>query len=325
MLVFIELHDGKKLKLCFDGDLPGKLLDYRLIGSVYNLCFWVDGYKSIIFIPGLDYSVVVLYFNGKYELYSESCCCEDLVKKFHFTIGLNEDIGGLIKLASRDPLLGEFLRTYRGWRLRSTSLWWAIVTGICQQNVSFKQGWRMLHNIVKNYERIIQVGELKVLRPPEPREVLDDPDPLFNSGLGYRAKTVVNVAKAFVNGDVDEEAINEGTPVYAESVLRELKGIGPYTARLAIALSMRKYDLPPIDRWLKKIISVVYGIDEKFAEEFWVEKWRMWSALTSIMVTIALDAEPLNKALQRIHRREILPSPSVKPSPMNMRSFCEIE
>ncbi|MEM0368756.1 MAG: hypothetical protein QXN57_04870, partial [Desulfurococcaceae archaeon] len=97
----------------------------------------------------------------------------------------------------------------------------------------------------------------------------------------------------------------------------------PYTARLAIALSARKYDLPPMDNWLRKIISITYGIDEKFAEEFWIEKWGKWSALTSIMVTITLDAEPLSKAIQRISRRELLPKSDLSPTPINMKGFCE--
>lgn len=319
----MELPREKKLKLCFNGELPCEWLDYKLIGTVYNLCYWINDYKSIIFVPGIDFTVAVLYFNGNYKLYSEDCNSVDIVEKFHYTIGLKEDISELIALSSRDPLLGEFSRIYKGWRLRSTSLWWALVTGICQQNASFKQGWRMIHNIVKNYGRIVRVGESSILRPPEPREVLDDPDPLFESGLGYRAKTVVNVARAIVKGEVDEEAVYEKKPIEAESILRGLKGIGSYTARFAIALSTRKYDLPPIDRWLKKIISVVYGIDENFAEEYWIEKWRKWSALASILVTIVLDAEPLSKALQRIVRREIMPDPRVKPSPVNMRFFCE--
>ncbi|MEM0001989.1 MAG: hypothetical protein QXS24_06695 [Desulfurococcaceae archaeon] len=317
------MNDVKKLKLCSNGVLPSDKLNYRLIGSVYNLCYWFNDQKSYVFIPGKELTVAVLYFNGEYEIYSENCDHDDAAKRFYFTIGMNEDLRDLFELASRDPLLGDFSKVYQTWRLRSTDLWWGLVTSICQQNTSFKQGWRMLHNIVRNYNKVIKVGEHEVIRPPRPDEVLQNPDLLFVSGLGYRVKTMLNVAKAMVKNEVGDEYVFSISSLDAEGLLRSIKGVGPYTARLAIALSARKYDLPPMDNWLRKIISITYGIDEKFAEEFWIEKWGKWSALTSIMVTITLDAEPLSKAIQRISRRELLPKSDLSPTPINMKGFCE--
>lgn len=317
-----RLYNKKEARLCDSGILPSNEFNYRLIGSVYNLCYWINDHKSFVFFTREDLAVGVIYFDGRYEIYSEDCNCDDIVKKFYFTIGVNEDLHDFFKLAHRDALLGDFSKIYQNWRLRSTDLWWGLVISICQQNTSFKQGWRMLHNIVRNYGRVVKIKEHKILRPPRPEEIINNPDLLFNSGLGYRVKTVLNVAKAIIKDEVEEEYMYHVNSVDAENNLRKIKGIGPYTARLAIALSMRKYDLPPIDNWLRKIISIVYGIDENFAEEFWVEKWGKWSALASIMVTIALDAEPLRKALQRINRGELLPKPDLDPTPVNMRGFC---
>jgi len=266
--------------------------------------------------------VARIYWSGDYELYSTNCE-ENLVERLEWTLGFREDLSEFYELASRDPLLSEFAKLFKGWRLRSVDLWWSLVIAVCQQNASFKQGWRTLHELVKTYGKNIHVENTLILRPPTPLEILEDPEKLKKAGLGYRAETILRVAESIVTGIVKYEDISKVSVEEAESMLRKIKGVGPYTARLALMLSTRRYELPPIDRWLRRIISVVYGVDEREAEEFWVEKWGKWSALASLAVTITLDAEILSKALMRIKRREVIPNPLVKPSPLNMSGFCE--
>jgi len=46
----------------------------------------------------------------------------------------------------------------------------------------------MLHKIVLNYGRHVSLDNLVVPRPPKPIEVLEKPEVLLESGVGYRAK-----------------------------------------------------------------------------------------------------------------------------------------
>lgn len=299
-------------------------VDCKLAGTVYNLCYWIGDRESYVYLPGDVVSLAVIGYNGKYRVYSEDCAdTKKLRLRLEFVMGLNEDLNGFRDIARRDPLLEEFVEKYPGWRLRSTSLWWSLVTGICQQNASFKQGWKVLHNIVKNYNKRVLVDGKEVLRPPDPVEVLSDPEKLLASGAGFRVRTILNAAKAIVNGSVDLRYVERAPTVEAERELKTIKGVGSYTARLALAFGTRRYELPPVDGWLRKIVSTVYGIDEHLVEEYWVEKWGKWAALAAIAVTVALDAEPLTAALERIRKYELLPKPSVKPSPVYMATFCK--
>lgn len=312
------------LRLCHSSKLRSPGVDLKYTATVYNLCFWINKDHSYIHLATEPYSIVELWYNGNYRLYSEECSYEDeLVKKLEFTIGLKEDISEFIEKGVHDPLLGPFLENYRGLRIRSTNLWWAIVTSISQQNASFKQGWSTLHRIIESYNRTIELGEgIIVPRPPTPREVLEDIDRLINAGVGYRAKTILNTARTLLNGEIREEDIINMKSIEIERTLRKIKGIGPYTARLAIALSTRRYELPPVDKWLKKIASIVYSIDENLVEKYWTERWNKWAALAAIATTIALDAEPLNRALVRIRNHQLLPVLNQTPTPLNMIGFC---
>lgn len=312
------------MKHCHDGELNKKDIDVKNTSIVYNLCFWIGERSSYIYLPGEPLSVVELTYDGQYRLYSEDCSREDeYVLKLIKALGVNEDQSDLYVRGLGDPLLGSFLNTYRGLRLRSTDLWWALITGTCQQNTSFKQGWTFLHRIVKLYGKIVDLdGKRRILRPPKPREVLKDIDKLIHAGVGYRAKTIKNIAEFIVREEIEDSELERKDPRDIERTLTTIKGVGPYTARLAMTLALRRYELPPIDRWLRKIASAVYEVDESIVEDYWVKKWNKWSGLASIYVTIALDAEYLQKALERVRNRDILPRISKKPSPLNMQAFC---
>lgn len=312
-----------KLELCKESRFKHSGIDIRLVSTVYNICYWTNRDHAFIFIPGERLSIAMVRFDGSFELYSEECGNSNkIVEGLEFVMGFKDNVNEFYELAIKDPLLSDFAETYHAWRLRSTDLWWALVTGICQQNASFKQGWRILHNIVRSFNKRVLLGKYEIYRPPSPREVIEDPGKLIETGAGFRAKALLNTAKTIASGVIETKSFLEKEPQEMERVLREISGIGPYTARFAIALFARKYDLPPVDRWLKKIIRTMYGVDEKYAEEFWINKWGKWSALATIATTITLDAEPLTKALQRLRRRELLPKLNTSPSPINMNAFC---
>ncbi len=293
--------------------------DLRTILSVYNFGFWFNGSECFIQLDTDGNTVALIDISGRYAIYSkdESMKCSNIVDKLIYILGLNEDISKFYALAEKDSLLRCFSKKYRGWRIRSTSLWWGLVIGICQQNASFRQGWGMLYNIIKLYDKKAVINGKEYPLIPTPQDVLDNPDLLIKARTGYRRETILRVAKEIEK--IENSIKKERDPKRIESIIKSIKGIGAYTARLAMVLSLRKYELPPIDRWLKKIISVTYSIDEKEAEKYWVHKWGNFSGLAALAMTITLDAVPLRKALERLKRGETCPLENTEIiSPTNM-------
>jgi len=283
--------------------------------AVYNYGYWFDGYRCYVHIDGVT---IVGTLDARFAVYDCGSLTHDPDRLVRYVFGLDEDTTPFLRIAEEDPLLRLFAREFAGWRLRSSSLWWSLVVGICQQNASFRQGWKMLHSIVKIYARSIEVEGRKIPIAPSPRDVVEKPHLLAEARVGYRARTIEGIAKAFTEGLLDPIELSRKPYEEIETVLQSLRGVGSYTARLAIALSFRKYGRAPIDRWLRRIASRIYGIDEKNVDTFWHQRWGSWSALASIAVTITLDAEPLSRALERIERGELLPKENVVPSPYTM-------
>ena len=287
--------------------------------SIYNYGFWFNGSRGVVIVDDEKPVIALVDTSGGYSIYSgKEIGCRDVVDRLEWMLGLGEDLSGFHSIASSDPLLNIFSREYSGWRVRSTSLWWSLVIGVCQQNTSFWQGWRMLYNIIKFYGRQVASRDNVFLLPPTPRDILASPELLVNTGVGYRASTIVRIARAFTNREISFEKLCDLEATEIEDELKKIKGVGPYTARLAIILSFRRYNLAPIDRWLKKIIAIAYGVDEKRAGDYWVRKWREWSGLAALATTIALDAKPLRKAVERVKTGKTHPIENGSPTPSSL-------
>jgi len=184
----------------------------------------------------------------------------------------------------------------------------------------------MLLNIVNLYGRRVRVeGFGEVVLPPRPEDIVRDPSKLSIARVGYRARAIESIARSFLEKLVPpSEALERMDSHEVEDVLRSLRGVGSYTARLAMVLALRRYELPPVDRWLRAIVSRVYGVDERYAERKWVEIWGRWSGLAAIALTIALDAAPLRDALSRIERGELVPKLGNEPSPATLWRFTQL-
>jgi len=291
--------------------------------SAYNFSFWFNGRLGYIILDEYGSEVAAVDVETrKYAIYAaKTVDCSESYENLAWILGLDEDLTPFYEKALTDPLLSEFAKAYPGFRLRATSLWWALVTGVCQQNASFKQGWRMLYNIVTSYDRRVKLGEHLTYLPPTPRDVLEKSELLEVARVGYRKEFIVSIAQWIENKRVASRDLRRLGSEDAEALLKSIRGVGNYTARLALVLSARKYDLPPIDRWLKKIISEAYGVPEKDAEKFWKSYWRAYSGLASVLVTIALDAVPLTKALERIKCGVLTPVVDSGPSPLTLWKY----
>lgn len=309
-------------------DLSGECqrlgVDLPKVLSVYNFHFWFNGSSAKIVLSLEPPAVASVGIDGLARVYAgEGLDRAELEERLVSVLGLREDPAEFYRLARSDPLLAPFASEWAGWRLRGTGLWWALVTAVCQQNASFRQGWRMLAKLVNRYGRGVELeGEGWVPLPPSPRDVLSDPSKLREAGLGYRADTVVRIAERFVRGEVpDEGELARMEAGEAERSLKTVRGVGSYTARLALALSARRYELPPIDRWVRALASRAYGVSGGEVESAWVNRWGRWSALAVVALTVALDAAPLREALARLEAGRLLPEPG-KLSPSTLWSFA---
>jgi N-glycosylase/DNA lyase len=309
------------MKQCFHGcfEVP---IDFAKTIKVYNLCYWVENSKAYIFLdPG---SVAVVDSKGCYKIYSENCS-DELVNRLRWILGVDLDVSEFFAIAKQDPILKGFAEEFVGWRPRATDLWWALLVAHCQRAASFRQGWGVLHRIVYNYGLYVEIDGRKIPRPPSPEEVLREPEKLLRSGVGFRAEGILRSAEAIMNGLLDPAKLGSLPDDKLEEELLKLPHVGSYVARLVMILAFRRYSLPPVDRWVVALASKAYGLEAKqsVVDSFLRRRWGRWAGLAVYAMTIALDAEPLSRALRRVEEGAIKPLANLSPTPLNMKPFCE--
>lgn len=297
--------------------------DFAATASAYNFSWYFDGERLLIPIAsgGAVASVRRSEEGVLVELYSAGEVDEEsALSAVSFHLGLREDLSEFWSLASRDPLLAAASERLRGMRLRSTDLWAAFVIATCQQNASFRQGWGMVRNLFDLLGARVTVSGRELVIPPSPSDVLKaGAGALKAAGVGYRAAAVVEGAKLFqVRG---EELARMGREEFEEA-LCSLKGVGPYTARVAALFGLRRYEVNPVDRWLSRVSSAAYGVELSSleeAEEFWASRWGRWTGLAAFFTTIVTDALPARKAVERVRKGELLPRSDLPhPTPMTL-------
>ncbi len=272
--------------------------NFRLTASAYSFSWIFDGLTLRIPLGLSGKSVICAREREQVievEVYSaeQSLAKDEMTEYVVDALGLNEKLDDFYRRCSRDVILRDPLR---GLHMRKSDSWYAFLVAVSQQNASFRQGWHMLYRLIKSFGRPILVESKLIYVPPSPKRILELGETALRAcGYGYRSRIVLEVARRFVDLDTDD----------LHKILRDVKGVGPYTYGLACALAYREYNHRVIDRWVRGIYETL-GI--RNIEKYYEEVWGPWKAYATWMLTIMLDAVPLSRAIERVRKGNVKPS-----------------
>lgn len=299
---------------------PPQPYNFNLTAMVYATPWDFDGKNAFIGakLSGSHYLLSIITSAGSevsFKLYVSKNDTELIEKGINYTIfamALDEDLTAFYKLVNRDTFLRIINTKLNGIHLRTPiNLWEGLLIGICQQNASFKQGWKMVMNLRKLIGTPLKIPDTERIyyTLPTPEDILNARQKLRKCSVGYREKTIVNAAAFF------KSAINED--------IESIKGVGSYSAAIARILGKRRYTEAPIDRWFARLLPRMYlGKDEKWtikkAKEFAVNKWENWVGLALVMITIITGAKMINQAIAAIEQGKLDPLTENAVTPLNL-------
>jgi DNA-3-methyladenine glycosylase II len=177
-------------------------------------------------------------------------------------LGLDVDLAPFLAVARRIPALAPVLPFARGLRPpRFESLHEAFAAVILFQQVSLASAVAILRRLVAALSPERQAGGGAVLRPfPPAARLADAPDALLRAaGLsGAKARSLRAAAGLVASGALrDEELARLPSPLLVET-LREVPGVGPWTASLLALRYFGRLDLfPPGDVAAAKALGEV--------------------------------------------------------------------
>ncbi|MGN0713636.1 MAG: DNA-3-methyladenine glycosylase family protein [Anaerovoracaceae bacterium] len=199
-------------------------------------------------------------------------------------LDLDRDYGE-IKTALRqaDPVMDRVIAAGEGIRILKQDLWETMVSFIISQNNNIPRIRGCIEALAKNYGQPAEAWDGKPAAGQDGRMRCSLPGPdilaaltrddMDRCGMGYRGPYLIDTAcQVLEAGGMDavrkdlETAKAQGPEQLAEA-LRRFAGVGPKVAACIALFGMQELSAFPVDVWMRRILSDLYGMDEKNVRE----------------------------------------------------------
>lgn len=169
------------------------------------------------------------------------------------------------RLSEIDDHLANSIKYGEGIRILHQDLWETIISFIISANNNIPRIKGIIERISKKYGEEIDWDDKKYYTFPTIEQLSKATvEDLRALGLGFRDKRVYDTTKKFVNGEVTLQELEEEKNVdKLREKLLELPGIGPKVADCIMLFALKKYEVFPIDVWVRRVINELYIHNEQ--------------------------------------------------------------
>ena len=165
-------------------------------------------------------------------------------------LGLSVDLNAFAAIAEQDPLLGPLARRMRGLKPpRFPTVFEALVNGIACQQLSLAVGIHLLDRLTAAHGRPVIRDPAGPRAFPGPDRLASlQPDELKRHGFSAtKARTIVEIARAIVAGELDLESLEQLDDAAAIERLTRLRGVGRWTAEYVLLRGLGRLNIFPGD------------------------------------------------------------------------------
>ncbi len=227
-----------------------------------------------------DRVVKLKYIDNK--LYIDSNNMNNIENVIREYLDLDRDYISIIEnIKECDDVLGKYLDKSIGLKMIKQDPIECIISYIISQNnsvrniknsldlISYKFGDKVMF-LDKEYYLFPSIDKLSKISLDEFRECK----------VGFRDRYLVDIISDIVENRLNVNYIFEMNSEDSLRYLMSFRGIGMKVASCILLFAYQKYDVYPIDTWVKKYMDTNYGIkDEKKIKEFCKEKYGKYSGL----------------------------------------------
>lgn len=227
-----------------------------------------------------DRVVKLKYIDNK--LYIDSNNMDNIENVIREYLDLDRDYISIIENIKKcDDVLGKYLDKSIGLKMIKQDPIECIVSYIISQNnsvrniknsldlISYKFGDKVMF-LDKEYYLFPSIDKLSKISLEEFRECK----------VGFRDRYLVDIISDIVENRLNVNYIFEMNSEDSLRYLMSFRGIGMKVASCILLFAYQKYDVYPIDTWVKKYMDTNYGFeDEKKIKEFCKEKYGKYSGL----------------------------------------------
>lgn len=181
------------------------------------------------------------------------------------TLGTDRTLTSFYRAAERIPWLAPLARRMRGVKPpRYPTLWEACSNAIVFQQLSVRAASTIMQRLIVTVGRPVETNDLPVpvYLFPTPKSVQREAGHRLRA-MGLSANkiaTLRRVAEAISTGMLDATALERCTSPDAAAILRQIRGIGPWTATLILLRGLGRLDVfPANDTSVARNIGLLAG------------------------------------------------------------------
>jgi DNA-3-methyladenine glycosylase II len=165
-------------------------------------------------------------------------------------LGLRVDLTAFYQLAAGDPRLGHLAERFRGVKPpRFPTSFEALLNAIACQQITLTQGIRLLNRLAEAHGPVgpDDVPTIRALPGPDDLASLD-PEALRGLGFSHqKARALVEVSRAILDGRIDLDTLANLNDLAAVVRLRELRGVGRWSAEYVLLRGLGRIHIFPGD------------------------------------------------------------------------------
>ena len=191
----------------------------------------------------------------------DGVCEENIEKLITNYFNLNTDYEKIKKELSKvDEYLKTSIEYGNGIRILKQDLWETIISFIISANNNIPRIKGIIERMAKQYGKEIEYkGKLYYTFPTIKELSTASIEELRKLGLGFRDKRIYETTQLFMSGTYSLEQIeNLNNTEEIRNVLLELPGVGPKVADCILLFGLNKFDVFPIDVWVRRVMNDLY-------------------------------------------------------------------
>ncbi|NYT16834.1 MAG: DNA-3-methyladenine glycosylase 2 family protein [Methanomicrobiales archaeon] len=221
--------------------------------------------------------------------------CEEAGNIICRILNLNDYLTPFYQAVRNDPPMRELTKRLRGLKVPTTpTVFEALVDSIIEQQISLAVARTLEARLTRLFgESLLVDGQTYYAFPTPERMTSATPDQFRSCGLSaMKGGYIHNAAEQVIGGDLDLEQLrNIRDSEEIITALTTLRGVGRWTAELAILRGMHRLDaFPADDLGLRRAIAQRYQIKEKISADEArkiADQWGEWKGLAAYYLLIA--------------------------------------
>ena len=181
------------------------------------------------------------------------------VVKEYFDLDMNyQDLKS--KLSKIDEFMKESIEFGDGIRILNQDLWECIISFIISANNNIPRIKKIIEAISKKYGKKVLFENKEYYFFPTVEELSKATvEELRELGTGFRDKRIFNTTQMLYNKTIDlEEIKNIQDSNKIRETLLKLDGVGPKVADCIMLFSLKRFDVFPIDVWVRRVMNDLY-------------------------------------------------------------------